>query len=316
MRAIAAPIAACLVSSLLVTPAQAESAVPTRWQLDALLEADQEGGAAALAAASYGAGERTTLSFQVTYADTASNLSGLSTQGIEAGLYHDLGAVGFELRVGRWQDEDLLQAGELNVAVDWHNDNWSVALLGEFRQSDFEPFPVAGIVTLRDGTQLLVSGSADCDLDDTGVGARVSSSGDRWSGYVTGMTFDYDTADCRFSSPGLDRLQRANPEMFRQFAGRITAPLAVSAQTHIGAENAFLDSSVGAGIEYRAAARSYALDYLHSREQFEGLVSDTLSATVTFMLSATTDLGLTTGVSDGDLLDTLWFAGIGMSARF
>lgn len=316
MRAIAAPIAACLVSSLLVIPARAESALPTRWQLDALLETDQEGGVAALAAVSYGVGERTALSFQANYADTASNLSGLSTQGIEAGLYHDLGAVGFELRVGRWQDEDLLQAGELNAAVDWHNDSWSFALLGELRQSNFEPFPVAGIVTLRDGTQLLVSGTADCDLDDTGVGARLSHSGQRWSGYVTGMTFDYGTADCRFSSPGLDRLERANPELFRQFARRITAPLAVSAQTHIGAENAFLDSSVGAGIEYRAAARSYALDYQHSREQFEGLISDTLSATVTFTMSATTDLGLTAGVSDGDPFDTLWFAGIGVHARF
>ena len=68
----------------------------------------------------------------------------------------------------------------------------------------FDPKPE---LTRRSGQQVPVAAIADCSLDNTGVGLRVSYAGARVNSYVRAMTYDYADADCSFSSPALSILR-------------------------------------------------------------------------------------------------------------
>lgn len=300
----------------LCVAAPAALAADPRGNAGIYAEVDNEDGFGIAADLTLYATERTSWRAAASYVDSPPGLAGVDTRGFDAGAYHDFGSFGLDIGLGIWRSPDLVDARHVEAALDWHGDVWTLALIGRARRSDFDPFQASGTVTLRDGRQVTVSGVANCDTDDTGLGLGLSFAGGAWNGYLRGMSFDYDETHCRFSSPGLELLARTRPEAFRQFAPRITAQLSAYAAARIGAENTLLKDSLAAGLGYRFGRVGVGIDYAHYREFFGGLDSDALSGRVTFALTDTLEGSLALGATEGDAFDTIVFGGIGLRARF
>lgn len=307
-----------LLASPLASGAEGESgaAAAPSWGVGLYAEGDSEGGIGGLADVTWFVGERSQLYLAANYADTTRNLSGLSTRGYSFGGVHDFGAIGVDVWYDAWTDTDVVTARSVNGAVDVGLGDWTVALTGQVRRSDFEPFAADAEVTLRTGQQVTVTAAADCDLDNTGLGLRVGYATGRWHGHARGMAYSYAETECRFSSPTLDYLRRTRPVVFQQFARQVTTPLSTSAMTWIGAENALLDRSWGGGIAYDSGRLEYAVDYLGLEEHFDGLRSDSLSGSLSIKVGKSLEVLVTAGYSEGESLDPAWLGGLGLRAEF
>ncbi len=311
--------ASFVVALALVVGARAdENLAAPDWSVGLYAEADGEGGLGLAGNVSWYASERTEWFLAANYADSSDTLSGLSTRGVEIGGHHDFGPVGFELSYLGWQDPDVVTANALNAAFEVYAGSWIVSVLGQTRRSDFDAFTARTLVTLQNGQQIPISATANCTLDNTGLGLGLAFTGVEWGGYLRGMDYQYSSTSCAFDSPALERLEQTRPAIFRQFAPRATSQLSLSAVSRIGAENSLLENSWGTGVRYGEAAsrNSWSLDYLYQKDYFAGLVGNTLSGTAGREVNSGLTAYLTIGVTDSDSVDTVWFGGLGVQASF
>jgi hypothetical protein len=98
--------------------------------------------------------------------------------------------------------------------------------------------------------------------------------------------------------------------IFRRIASAVLTRGAQLLGSALTRENGFLDYSLWGSVEFRAGLNAFALDYYHDREEFEGLVADTLVGSVTFPVSDRLDLELRLGATDSELSGTVAFAGL------
>jgi hypothetical protein len=275
-------------------------------------EADDESGYLLYAAVGGNFAEQTSWDIAAGHADTSRDFTSLTTTSYDAAIRHDFGSVALRFGIGGWQDSDLVTTDKLAAALDFHGEGWSFALQGEFRDSAFEPFDIDRTITRRDGTTVTITARADCDIDDTGLGARLSLSNDSWAWMLGGMSYDYDDPECAFNLPGLDFLRRSTQDEFVQFADRITSLLSYAAGTNLIAENSFLDSRLGTSVSYSTAIRTYSVYFDHLEEAFFGLTSDTLSGGMTFAVGKAYELELYVGVTESDAFSNIGFLGFSM----
>jgi hypothetical protein len=245
-------------------------------------------------------------------AEASTNASDLSTTAYDGSLYHDFGSAGLRVRLGGWSDDTLVSTGELGAALDFHGDGWSFALETELRQSDFEPIGVDRTITLRDGTPFLAQGRADCSVDNTGLGARLSLSNETWRFAASGMSFDYDAFSCAFSFPVLDALRRTTRGEFVQIADRLTDALSLGAARRLVADNSLLDSRFGLSLSRISGLRNYTVYYDATEDAFLGRSADTLSAGIEFLLRSGHALEFYGGVTDYETRPNIAFLGFSL----
>jgi hypothetical protein len=306
-KAVAAAALSAALGASAFDPARADGLI-----VSAGTEVDDESGYLIYAAVGGIFAEQTSWDFGAGHADTSRDFTSLTTTSYDAGVRHDFGNVALRFGIGGWEDSDLVTTDKLAAAIDFHGEGWSFALQSEFRDSAFEPFTVDRTITRRDGTTVTVTGRADCDIDDTGLGARLSLSNDSWAWTLGGMSYDYDDPECAFDLPALDFLRRATRDEFVQFADRLTAALSYAAGTNLIAENSFLDSRLGTSLTYTTAVRTYSVSLDHLEEAFFGLASDTLSGGMTFPVGRAYELELYVGVTESDAFSNVGFLGFSM----
>jgi hypothetical protein len=112
--------------------------------------------------------------------------------------------------------------------------------------------------------------------------------------------------------------QSGNPPINRGIFRRIASSVLARGGGLLGSaltrDIGFLDYSVWGSLGYRYGLKSVALDYFHDREEFEGLLADTLIGSVTFPVSSRLDLELRLGATDSDPSGTVAFAGVTLFA--
>ena len=114
--------------------------------------------------------------------------------------------------------------------------------------------------------------------------------------------------------PQAGNLPPITREIVRRIASAVLARGAELLASELTRENGFLDYSLWASLGYQSGLKSFALDYFHDREEFEGFLADTLIASVTFPVSGRLDLELRLGATDSDLSGTIAFAGVTLIA--
>lgn len=181
-------------------------------------EIDGDGGYLLFGAVGGPVSDRTTWDLAASRADAATKLSDLRTTAFDGSLYPDFGDVGLRVGLGSWRGEDLVRANDLSAALDLHGAMWTLGLETQWRQSDFEPVAIDRTVTLRNGSLFTIQGGADCEIDDTALGARLSVSAEDWYFSVSGMRYDYESFGCEFSVPAVDVLRRATRARNRFFS--------------------------------------------------------------------------------------------------
>jgi hypothetical protein len=201
-------------------------------------------------------------------------------------------------------------------SVYYKQEAWRVSLRGEIRESDFDPFDFDVTIPIA-GRDVAVSGSAECALDNSGYGAALSHTGKSWSVLIAGTQYDYDAMDCELTALNVPP-QSGNPPINRGIFRRIASSVLARGGGLLGSaltrDIGFLDYSVWGSLGYRYGLKSVALDYFHDREEFEGLLADTLIGSVTFPVSSRLDLELRLGATDSDPSGTVAFAGVTLFA--
>ena len=283
------------------------------WVLTAGAEFDGDGGDLVGGSAGFSPREHTTLTLNAVHADTSTVSDKLTATAVGLDFDQDFEHWGFALSVAYWKDPDLVEAADYGGSVFLKWGGWQLMASALARASAFNSFTVSGTIPRPNLPPLTVSGRASCDLNDRGIGARLAFTGQRWSSYLSGRSYDYDQFDCGFSSVTVgavtispDRLRTLSPA----FLGRLTARATAAGSINVRANTVFLDSSLAAGISTVRGTRVYAVDYLRTKERFDGLVANTLAASLTFATSRRTDLEIHLGVFDAEQADTIGFAGV------
>ena len=242
--------------------------------------------------------------------DTTTSLTDFRTTALTGSVYHDFGRIGLRFGLGGWRDEGLSRVGRLTGSVDVHGSRWTLALDGQLRHSDFDPLAVDRLVERRDGTTVRITGTADCAVDDVGLGARLSYAGDAWSFSLAGISYDYDDFGCTFDIRTLARLRDSTRDEFVQLADRITDVLAIGSARRLLAETSFLDNRVGLSLRRQSAARGYSVYYDRVEDAFLRRSAGTLSAGVSFPVGARSLLEIYAGVTDSSVNDEIAFVGL------
>lgn len=286
-------------------------AADSAWILSGGGEIDEESGYRLDAGAIWVASESTSLSALAARSDSSTDFDEFTSTTASLALDHHFDPVGVSLE-GRWrEDSQFLAALTFAGSVYFRNGPWRLALRGETRSTDFEPTRIENVVITRPGTPLLVSATSECGLENTAFGAGGSYTGSVWSVRFSGTQYDYADADCEFSDvtpPSFARFLRLRPNLLPLVAPRLAQFLRLQ-RSSITRESTFLDSTLSAGIGFRDGPRTWEIDYYHDREQFDGLASDTLVAALTLPVGASSDVELRLGVTDGDVVGVVAFAG-------
>lgn len=273
-------------------------------------EIDDEGGYWVLGGLAGELGAATRWSASLSRSDVDNPLADSDTTAANARLTRAFGPVALELGGRWWQYADVIAARVLRTGVTFEGAQGYVGVAGEFRRSDFEPFAVATLVELGNGTLLPVTATADCDLDDRSVGIHAGWFGERWHVLGEFVSHDYDAASCGFDSPGLERLMRARRDVFVQLAGRVTTNLSRSAARRVTEDNAFLDHRWGIAAGIEGARVGYRLRYDRAEEVFAGLVSETYTFGVSIPRASGTVIDLYAGATSSDGLGTAALVGV------
>lgn len=242
--------------------------------------------------------------------DTTTTLTDFRTTALAGSIYHDFGRVGVRAGIGGWRDEGLSRVERLTGSIDWHGPRWTLAAEGQLKRSDFDPLAVDRAIERSDGTVVTITGTADCAVDDVGLGARLGYGGDRWSVSISGMSFDYDDFGCSFDIQALDRLRDSTRDEFVQIADRITDVLAIGSARRLLTETSFLDNRVGLSVRRQAGERGYSVYYDRVEDAFFRRSADTLSAGVSFPVGTSTLLEVYAGVTDSSVSEEIAFVGL------
>jgi len=273
-------------------------------------ELDQDGGWRLAAALSGEFGPDTGWDVAVSRSELEDNLSDLTTTSVRAGVLRRFGPLAVDVSLRWWEDSDIVEAQILGAGLTWEGDAGYAGFSVERRRSDFDPFRVATLIELPNRDPIPVTAIADCDLDDTAIGAHAGWFAGGWYAALDGTSYDYDAAECGFDSPVIDALRSADRRLFVQLAGRVVAQLSNSAGFRLQAENAFLDYRAGVQGGFERLDRGYYLRYDRAEERFLGLQSQTVTLGVNFYRESGHSFGIYAGVSDGDAFDTVAFLGV------
>lgn len=226
-------------------------------------------------------------------AESSSDLADLSGDSLRAGIDVHGRALGARLDWRKWQDDGQFESDTLGGELYWSGGGWSVGLLLEQRD-----FTVDYTVTILNRTV-----ERSVSFDGVGVGAQATWSGERWNGYLRGVSYDYDDT--------LDRVlaaaQQPNLARFPRIQALVGSLLTRSASA--------IDHDVGVGIERAFQRSGLRLDVALSRDAISGADSRSVSVGWRYALSPRFDLDATIGQSDSDDLDGVGYAGLALTFR-
>jgi hypothetical protein len=306
-RASAALLLLCLGAAAV---AEESSSV---WLLTAGAEMDDEDGYRLDFAATWAPNRSTSLTAYAGSADTSTDFNDFRSRMASLSLDHSFEHLGASLDLRWWGDSELFESRAAAGALYYKQEGWRFSLRGEWRESDFDPFSFDVLLPIRD-VLVPVSGSAECSLDNSGYGGSLSHNGKSWNVLLAGTQYEYSSTDCALTSlslpPQAGDLPPITREIFRRIASAVLTRGAQLLGSALTRENGFLDYSLWGSIAYRSGLKTFGLDYFHDREEFDGLLADTLIGSVTFPVSNRVDLELRVGATDSELSGTVAFAGM------
>ncbi len=305
------------VTLALAVSVHAAAAGEPAWLLSIGGDVDEDGGYRADAGVMWAPSLVTSVIAQAALADTSTDLEHFKADAATLGFDHFFGPVGLNLDVRWWDQRDLFSSTTLGASFYYKQAGWRISLRGEARNSDLDEFSFDTVVPIR-GVLVPIAGQGQCSLDNTAYGLALSHTGKAWTALISGINYEYSTADCDLTGvtlpPQAGNLPPISREIFRRIATRVLRAGAVLVGSELTRENGFLDYSLWAALGYRPGLSTFGLDYYHDREEFAQLEADTVIGSMSFPLSDRLDLELRVGVSNSDLEGTVAFGGLTLIA--
>jgi len=298
-------------------PVSAAADGPAAWLLSLGGDIDEDGGYRADAGVIWAPSLVTSLTAQAGSADTSTDLEHFKADLATIGFDHFFGRFGMNVDARWWDQHDLFSSTTLGATLYYREADWRVGLRAEARRSDLDQFDFSAVVPIRN-VLVPITGQGKCSLENTALGITVSRTGKAWSGLVSGINYDYSTADCDLTGVALPtqagNLPPISRELFRRLATRVLQAGAQLIGSELTRENGFLDYTVWGALGYRSSLMTLGVDYYHDREEFAGEQADTLIGSITFPVSDRLDLELRIGASDSDIEGRVVFAGLTLLA--
>jgi len=211
---------------------------------------------------------------------------------------------GAELRRGRfggglyasnWEDSDQFSSQVLGGRFSMtFAGSFDAALVAESRQLEVS-YTTTGLL----GRTV----AQDVRFNGAGLGAELGWAGNVWSGYLRGMSYDYDSQLDRAINASRAPATRAFPRVAALVNSVLTRTAgAIDYQASLGVDRAFSRSGLGA-------------DLTLSSDVISGADSTSLSLFWRYGLTTRVGIDATLGMTATDGFDSIGFAGVGFSFR-
>jgi len=206
---------------------------------------------------------------------------------------------------------DLLASRRINVlpAVEWGS--WRLSLEFSSRTTDFDRLEFRGRTINTPSGPVTVSGYADLNIKDTGLGATLEYIGDVWRPYVAYTHYSYGGFE---GSTDVTRIRNAtgevSPEVFKALSGRLVALLERQSASRLNSLAALLDSTTTLGLEINLKHSRWTLEGNRDVDHLTALVSNTTTGTAGWKVSPRFTLELQAGATTSDTFGTNRFAGL------
>jgi hypothetical protein len=211
---------------------------------------------------------------------------------------------------------DLLASHRIYVLPAFELGSWRLGLECSSRTTDFDRLQFKGRTINTPTGPVTVSGYADLNVKDTGLGATLEYDGEVWRPYMAYSHYSYGSFE---GSTDVTRIRNASgtvsPEVFKALSGRLVAVLERQSTSRLNSRAALLDSTTTLGLEANLKRSRWTLEGNRDVDHLTTLVSNTYTATGGWKATPRFTVELQAGATTSDTFGTNRFAGLTIILR-
>jgi len=211
---------------------------------------------------------------------------------------------------------DLLTSQRYYLQPALDGGTWRIGLEFSTRRTTFDRLQFRNLILATPTGPVYVSGYADLDLSDTGLGANLEFSGEIWRIYGSYTHYSYGSFE---GNTDVTRIRNSggvvSPDIFQALSGRLVNRMERISTTRLSRKAALLDSTATAGLEADLARSRWGIEANQDKDHLAGEISNTLSATTAWKATRKLTLELRVGASRSDAFGTDHFAGLTLTYR-
>jgi hypothetical protein len=232
------------------------------------------------------------------------------------GLDYAFGAFDLGLQYDHSDMSDLLTSRRYYLQPAIEIDSWRFGLELSTRTTTFDPIHFRGIPINTASGPVFVTGYADLDVRDTGLGASCKYDGKVWRPYGSYHHYSYGSFQ---GNTDVTRIRNASgqvsPEMFKLLAGRLVNRLEEASRARLSRRAALLDSTATLGLEADLTQSKWRLEASRDVDHLTSQVSDTYIGTAGWKVTARFTLEVQLGATRSEAFGTDRFAGLSLLFR-
>lgn len=211
---------------------------------------------------------------------------------------------------------DLLVSRRAYLLPAFELGSWRLGLEYSSRTTDFDRLQFKGRTINTPTGPVTVSGYADLNVKDTGLGATLEYDGEVWRPYVGYSHYSYGAFE---GSTDVTRIRNASgdvsPDVFKALYDRLVAVLERQSTTRLNNRAALLDSTTTLGLEANLKRSRWTLEANRDVDHLSTLVSNTYTGTAAWRATPRFTVELQAGATTSDTFGTNRFAGLTLILR-
>ncbi len=229
---------------------------------------------------------------------------------------HAFGAFYLGLQGDHSAMSGLLSSNRVTLQPALEGSAWRFGLELSARKTDFDRLQFRNITIPTLNGPVIVTGYADLDLSDTGLGGSLDYFSGDWRFYATYTHFAYGSFE---GTTDVSRIRDGNGrvgiDIFKALSGRLTSRLQQLSASRLSRRAALLDSTAGLGFEADLTRSRWALDLGEDVDHLTGDAAHTYTGVAAWKATRTFTVELQLGAVQSEALGTDRFAGLALIIR-
>ncbi len=242
------------------------------------------------------------------------NATTTTTTSLGGSYYWGLAELG--LQVDRSTMSDLLSSRRTYLQPALDGGTWRLGLELSTRRTDFDRLRFTGRTITTPTGPVTVSGYADLNLSDRGVGGNFEFGGEVWRLFGSYTHYSYDAFE---GSSDVTRIRntagQVSPEVFKALYGGLVERFKRIATSNLSTKAALLDSTAALGLEASLRRSKWVLEIGQDVDHLTGEVSDTYRGVASWKATPTFTLEVQVGATRSETFGTDRFLGLALVFR-
>lgn len=193
---------------------------------------------------------------------------------------------------------------------------WRLGLEFSSRKTDFDPFQFKSQAIKSPTGPIYVTGYADLNLSDTGVGVNAEFGNQMWRFYGSYSHYSYGSYE---GTTNVSQIKNAsgnvNSEVFNALSGRLVKQLEILSASTLSRDAALLDSSAKIGAEADLRHTKWGLEVAKDVDHTTGQASNTYTGTIDWKVNPRFTIEIQAGATRSDTFGTNSFGGLSLIFR-